>query len=48
MSCRVLGHILVMCNYSDMYFKIQKSLDCDCHSKKKLLNVNKNVLIRSL
>ena len=31
-SCRVLGHVLVVCNYSGMHFKIQKSLDCDCHS----------------
>ena len=33
MSCRVLGNELVVCNYSGMYFKIQKSLDCDCHTK---------------
>ena len=33
MSCKVLGHVLVMCKYSDMYHEIQKSLDCDCHSK---------------
>ena len=33
MSCRVLGYVLVMCNYSDMYFNVQRSLDCDCHSK---------------
>ena len=33
MYCRVFGYVLVMCNYSDMYFKVQMSLDCDCDSK---------------
>ena len=42
MSCREFGHLLVMCNYSDMYFKIQKSLDCDCHSKSKRKAMNRN------